>query len=71
MKMINRLIEPTEGSIYINGENITDKDPVQLRREIGYVIEQIGLFPHMTYKKIFLLFKTFKMAGRKMPCLRI
>ena len=48
MKMINRLIEPTQGSIYINGENILEKDPVQLRREIGYVIQQIGLFPHMT-----------------------
>ncbi|MGE6376878.1 betaine/proline/choline family ABC transporter ATP-binding protein [Peribacillus muralis] len=48
MKMINRLIEPSEGKILINGENIMDKDPVQLRREIGYVIQQIGLFPHMT-----------------------
>jgi len=51
MKMINRLIEPTEGSIYINGENILEKDPVQLRREIGYVIQQIGLFPHMTIQE--------------------
>jgi osmoprotectant transport system ATP-binding protein len=48
MKMINRLIEPSEGAIYINGENIMEKDPVELRREIGYVIQQIGLFPHMT-----------------------
>lgn len=48
MKMINRLIEPTEGKILINGENIMDKDPVELRRQIGYVIQQIGLFPHMT-----------------------
>src|SRR5690625_1405771 len=51
MKMINRLIEPSEGKIYINGENVMDKDPVQLRREIGYVIQQIGLFPHMTIKE--------------------
>ncbi|KAB2334566.1 betaine/proline/choline family ABC transporter ATP-binding protein [Cytobacillus depressus] len=51
MKMINRLIEPSEGSIYIDGENIMDKDPVQLRREIGYVIQQIGLFPHMTIQE--------------------
>lgn len=51
MKMINRLIEPSEGSIYINGENILEKDPVQLRREIGYVIQQIGLFPHMTIQE--------------------
>ena len=48
MKMINRLIEPSEGKILINGENILDKDPVELRRQIGYVIQQIGLFPHMT-----------------------
>lgn len=48
MKMINRLIEPSEGKIFINGENIMDKDPVELRRQIGYVIQQIGLFPHMT-----------------------
>lgn len=48
MKMINRLIEPSEGKILINGENIMDKDPVDLRRQIGYVIQQIGLFPHMT-----------------------
>jgi osmoprotectant transport system ATP-binding protein len=48
MKMINRLIEPSEGNILINGENIMDKDPVELRRQIGYVIQQIGLFPHMT-----------------------
>ncbi|MGE8207170.1 betaine/proline/choline family ABC transporter ATP-binding protein [Heyndrickxia sp. NPDC080065] len=51
MKMINRLIEPTSGSIYINGKNILEKDPVQLRREIGYVIQQIGLFPHMTIQQ--------------------
>ncbi|MFD4931694.1 betaine/proline/choline family ABC transporter ATP-binding protein [Peribacillus butanolivorans] len=48
MKMINRLIEPSEGKILINGENIMEKDPVELRRQIGYVIQQIGLFPHMT-----------------------
>ncbi|MGG3965914.1 MULTISPECIES: betaine/proline/choline family ABC transporter ATP-binding protein [Heyndrickxia] len=51
MKMINRLIEPTEGTIYINGKNIKDTDPVKLRREIGYVIQQIGLFPHMTIQQ--------------------
>ncbi|EGK06862.1 betaine/proline/choline family ABC transporter ATP-binding protein [Kroppenstedtia eburnea] len=48
MKMINRLIEPSEGSIYIKGENILHKNQVELRRSIGYVIQQIGLFPHMT-----------------------
>lgn len=48
MKMINRLIEPSEGSISVEGENILEKDLVKLRRSIGYVIQQIGLFPHMT-----------------------
>lgn len=51
MKMINRLIEPTSGKIYIDGENILDMDPVILRRKIGYVIQQIGLFPHMTIEQ--------------------
>lgn len=48
MKMINRLIQPTSGQIKIKGENIENFDPVVLRRNIGYVIQSIGLFPHMT-----------------------
>jgi osmoprotectant transport system ATP-binding protein len=48
MKMINRLIEPTEGKIYVDGKDISQVNPVELRRSIGYVIQQIGLFPHMT-----------------------
>ena len=48
MKMVNRLIEPTEGRILIDGEDVTRSTPVELRRRIGYVIQQIGLFPHMT-----------------------
>lgn len=48
LKMINRLIEPTSGQIYINDENIISVNPVLLRRNIGYVIQQIGLFPNMT-----------------------
>lgn len=48
LKMINRIIEPTSGSIYIDGEDITKVNPVMLRRKIGYVIQQIGLFPNMT-----------------------
>jgi osmoprotectant transport system ATP-binding protein len=46
LKMINRLIEPTTGTIEIDGEDVTGKDPVTLRRGIGYVIQQVGLFPH-------------------------
>lgn len=48
LRMINRLIEPTEGSISIDGSDISKVDPVKLRRNIGYVIQQIALFPHMT-----------------------
>jgi len=48
MKMINRLIEPTEGRILIGEEDVTHKDPDALRRSIGYVIQGAGLFPHYT-----------------------
>lgn len=48
MKMINRLITPTSGKIYIDGKDTDDYDPVELRRNIGYAIQQIGLFPNMT-----------------------
>lgn len=48
MKMINRLVEPTAGQIFIDGQNHKKIPAVELRRQIGYVIQQIGLFPHMT-----------------------
>ncbi|MFE0374902.1 betaine/proline/choline family ABC transporter ATP-binding protein [Streptomyces inhibens] len=48
LKMINRLIEPTSGRIRIGDEDVTDMDPVKLRRKIGYAIQASGLFPHMT-----------------------
>ena len=48
MKMINRIIEPTSGRIILDGEDVTKSDADQLRRRIGYVIQRIGLFPHMT-----------------------
>jgi osmoprotectant transport system ATP-binding protein len=51
MKMINRLIEPSSGEIYLSGENVMRVDPDDLRRRIGYVIQQIGLFPHRTIKE--------------------
>lgn len=51
MRMINRLIEPTRGTITIDEEDISKADPVELRRNIGYVIQQIGLFPHMTIEQ--------------------
>jgi osmoprotectant transport system ATP-binding protein len=48
MRLVNRLIEPDSGKIYLEGEDVTSVDSDQLRRRIGYVIQQIGLFPHMT-----------------------
>jgi osmoprotectant transport system ATP-binding protein len=48
MKMINRLIEPSDGTIEVEGKDIADEDPVELRRNIGYVIQSIGLLPHRT-----------------------
>ena len=48
MRMINRLIEPTSGEILVDGKNVLEQDPVQLRRGIGYVIQSIGLLPHRT-----------------------
>lgn len=48
LKMVNRLVEPSSGAIYVDGEDIMAQDVVELRRGIGYVIQQIGLFPHMT-----------------------
>jgi osmoprotectant transport system ATP-binding protein len=48
LRMVNRLIEPTSGEIMIGGKNILTENPIELRRRIGYVIQQVGLFPHMT-----------------------
>lgn len=48
LKMINRLIEPTQGTIRIAGQDIMELDPVELRRGIGYVFQGVGLFPHLT-----------------------
>ena len=48
LRMVNRLVEPTSGAIVIDGRNVLEEDPIALRRRIGYVIQQAGLFPHMT-----------------------
>lgn len=48
MKMVNRLIEPTSGRILIDSQDIVEQDPIALRRRIGYAIQHIGLFPHMS-----------------------
>ena len=48
LRMINRMVDPTSGAIEIDGENVRDRDPVQLRRSIGYVMQNSGLLPHFT-----------------------
>jgi osmoprotectant transport system ATP-binding protein len=48
MRMVNRMIEITEGDILLDGRSVRDRDAAELRREIGYAIQQIGLFPHLT-----------------------
>jgi osmoprotectant transport system ATP-binding protein len=50
LRMVNRLIEPTEGRILIDGDDVTAVDPVELRRRIGYVIQNVGLFPHQSIR---------------------
>lgn len=66
LKMINRLISITEGEILINGKNINKMDPIKLRRGIGYVIQQTGLFPHMTVKEnIEIIPRLMKISERK------
>jgi osmoprotectant transport system ATP-binding protein len=51
LKMINKLIQPTSGNILVNGKDISTINPIELRRNIGYVIQNTGLFPHMTIKE--------------------
>jgi len=50
LRMLNRLVEPSKGFIKIDGREITGQDPVELRRQIGYVIQNVGLFPHQTIR---------------------
>ncbi|MBU8680556.1 betaine/proline/choline family ABC transporter ATP-binding protein [Staphylococcus saprophyticus] len=66
LRMINRMIEATEGQIAINGKDVRKMNPVELRRKIGYVIQQIGLMPHMTIREnIVLVPKLLKWSQEK------
>ncbi len=65
LKMINRLIEPTSGKITINEKDIKNINPISLRRSIGYVIQQTGLFPHMTIKENIELILKIKKVNQK------
>jgi len=51
LKLINRLLEPTAGAVLVEGRSTIEWDPIALRRHIGYVIQEIGLFPHFTVEK--------------------
>lgn len=67
MRMINRMIDSTSGEILIEGTNIKDENAVELRRKIGYVIQQTGLMPHMTvYENIIMVPKLLKWDKEKM-----
>ncbi|MDR1058994.1 MAG: ATP-binding cassette domain-containing protein, partial [Treponema sp.] len=65
LKIINRLIKPSSGNVYINGESIFDKDEIELRRNIGYVIQQTGLFPHMTVRENIEVIPRLQKRGRE------
>lgn len=61
MRMINRMVDPTDGQILIDGKDIMDENPIELRRRMGYVIQQTGLMPHMTvYENIVMVPKLLK-----------
>lgn len=64
LKMINRLISSTEGEIYIKGQKISDYDMYELRWDIGYVLQQIALFPHMTIEENIAVVPELKQWGR-------
>lgn len=51
LKLINRLLDVTEGEVFVKGRPVRDWDPIRLRREIGYVIQEVGLFPHFTIER--------------------
>jgi osmoprotectant transport system ATP-binding protein len=65
LKLINRLIDPTAGSVLVEGRSTTDWDPIELRRHIGYVLQDGGLFPHFTVAENVSL--TLKLSGRESP----
>lgn len=65
LKMINRLIKPTSGKIYIKGEDIRQLDVIELRRNIGYVIQQTGLFPHMTVRENIEIIPKVQKTGKE------
>ena len=55
LRMVNRMIDPTNGTVSIDGADVTSRQPAELRRGIGYVIQQAGLFPHRTVLDLSLI----------------
>ncbi len=51
LKLINRMLEPSEGAVLVEGRSTLEGDPIELRRRIGYVIQEVGLFPHFTVEQ--------------------
>lgn len=67
MRMINKMIEPSSGNILIDGKDIKNMNDVALRRSIGYVIQQIGLMPHMNiFENIVMVPRLLKMPENKL-----
>jgi osmoprotectant transport system ATP-binding protein len=62
MKMVNRLVEPTSGQVWVEGRDVAGEDPVSLRRRIGYVFQGVGLFPHMRVSENIAI--TLRLLGR-------
>ena len=60
LKLMNRLLEPTSGAVFVEGKRTTDWDPIRLRRRIGYVIQEVGLFPHFTVERNVALVPTLE-----------
>ena len=69
LKMINRLIDPTAGSILLDGTDVTKGDPFRLRRRIGYVFQNIGLFPHLTVAENVAI--GLRLEGERSPTSRV
>jgi osmoprotectant transport system ATP-binding protein len=71
LKMVNRLIEPSSGEIRVAGRDIKNVDVIELRRSIGYVIQKVGLLPHLTVSENIMLLESLKGADKKTSLVRV
>ena len=65
LRLVNRLLEPTSGDIRVGGVSVLEQDPVALRRRLGYVIQSVGLFPHLTVQENVELVPSISGVGRE------